>query len=131
MALSQTFRRGEPMPWPTSRALAPDVIRRLVPVARKTRVCLNTNFPAVAPEKAGPLTASRQGSGLLDDMEIVARKDPRNLEYHWLQLRRIEKPDALDSEAALIAAGCVTVTPLQFERTDEVALASLKQQLEI
>jgi 5'-nucleotidase len=130
MALSQTFRRGDPMQWPTSRALAPDVIRRLIPVVRNTRTCLNINFPAVSPEKALPLIASRQGAGLLDDMEIVARKDPRNLDYHWLQLRRFEKPDAPDSEAALIAAGHVTVTPLQFERTDEPALASLRQHLE-
>jgi 5'-nucleotidase len=63
-------------------------------------------------------------------MDIEARKDPRNLDYHWLQLRRIEKPDAPDSEAALIAAGHVTVTPLEFERTDEAAMASLKKLLE-
>jgi 5'-nucleotidase len=130
IALSQAFANGEEVRWGTARALAPHVIRRLFSLGWSEHACLNVNFPDVPPEQAGPMTPSRQGAGLLDDIRVVARKDPRSLDYHWLQIRRNSKQDAPNSETALVAAGRVSVTPLQFERTDEAALATLKARLE-
>jgi 5'-nucleotidase len=129
IALSQAFTGGCEVRWATARALAPHVIRRLVSMGWSKHACMNVNFPDVSPEVAGPFTPSRQGVGLLDDINVVARTDPRSLDYHWLQIRRNAKQDAPDSETALVAAGRVTVTPLQFERTDEAALAALKAGL--
>jgi 5'-nucleotidase len=126
IALSQVFTSGCAVRWETARALAPDVIRRLFGLGWSRQACLNVNFPDVPPQQAGPVTLSRQGVGLLDGIDVVARKDPRSLDYYWLQLLRSPKPDAPDSETALVAAGRVTVTPLQFERTDGIALAALK-----
>jgi 5'-nucleotidase len=61
---------------------------------------------------------------------VVARKDPRNIDYYWLQNRRSPKPDVPDSETTLIGAGRITATPLQFERTNEAAFAALKDKFE-
>jgi 5'-nucleotidase len=130
IALSQAFTGGAPVRWETARALAPRVISRLFSLGWNRQACLSVNFPDVSPEQAGPLIPSRQGVGPLEDISVMARKDQRSLDYYWLQTRRNNKQDAPDSETALLASGCVTVTPLQFERTDEVELANLKARFE-
>jgi 5'-nucleotidase len=130
IALSQAFTGGDAVRWATARALAPPVIRRLFSLGWSRQASLSVNFPDVPPEQAGPLTPSRQGVGLLEDINVVARKDARSLDYYWLQTRRNAKQDAPDSETALLATGRVTVTPIQFERTHEAELASLKARFE-
>lgn len=67
---------------------------------------------------------------MLDDIDVVARKDPRNIDYYWLQNHRSTKPDVPDSETTLIGAGRITATPLQFERTNEAAFVALKDKFE-
>jgi 5'-nucleotidase len=123
IALSQTFRDAAAVRWDTARALAPGVIRRLFAAGWSDQACLNVNFPDVPAEAAGPLTLTRQGAGLFKRIDVVARTDPRGLQYHWLRFYREPTQDVGDSEAAVIAAGAISVTPLQFERTAEGALA--------
>lgn len=126
IALSQAFTDGAPVRWDTARSLAPAVIRRLVEMGWSRKACLNVNFPDVPPELAGPLTRSRQGAGLVKNINVIARTDPRGLTYHWLQFHREPFQEAADSEAAVVASGRIAVTPLRFERTDDAAYAGLK-----
>ncbi len=128
IALSQLFSRREPVRWETARAWAPGVIRQLMASGWEAQqACLNVNFPHVPPEVAGPLTPTRQGVGLTETIEVVERTDPRDVAYHWLQFRRGPRPDAAESEAVAVAAGRISVTPLRFERTDEVTYAVLSR----
>ncbi len=129
IALSQTFRKGSPVPWNTAATLAPGVIRRLAGLGWSRQACLNVNFPDCPAERAGPLTLTRQGAGLLDDIDIVSRQDTRDIAYHWLQPRRRRVPDEPGGEATTVASGAVTVTPLRFERTDEAAYEALRGPL--
>jgi 5'-nucleotidase len=55
---------------------------------------------------------------------VRSETDPRGIDYHWLQLERHSEPDEAGTETAELAAGCITVTPLQFERTHQQALAA-------
>lgn len=125
IALSQVFTGPHPVKWETARALAPGVIRRLVVMGWNTDACLNVNFPDVSPEEAGPLTPSRQGTGLVDSIYVVPRTDPRGLPYHWLQFHRGAQDEVPGSETAMIQKGRISVTPLRFERTAEEALEKL------
>jgi 5'-nucleotidase len=125
IALSQAFTDRSVVRWETARTRAPEVIRRLLAVGWSDQACLNVNFPDVAPESAGPLTLTRQGVGLVRRIDVVARTDPRGLDYHWLKFHRAPREEAADTEAAVIAAGGISVTPLQFERTAEGALTGL------
>ena len=129
MALSQAFSDRNAVPWDTARSLGPAVIRRLAVMGWARDCCLNLNFPACPADQAGPLTVTRQGVGLLEDIEVLSRADPRNLDYHWLRLRRSVQPDALESETAAIASGRVSVTPLRFERTHDAAFAAMREGL--
>lgn len=130
IALSQAFSYREPVRWETARTLAPGVIRRLLASGwQAENSCLNVNFPHAAPEAAGPLTPTRQGVGLVEAIDVVERTDPRAIAYHWLQFRRGPRPNAPESEAAVIAAGRISVTPLRFERTDEESFTTLSRAL--
>lgn len=126
IALSAAFMRGEPVHWDTALVHGPDVLRRLMAMSWSDRVCLNVNFPNVPAEQAGPLTLTRQGLGLLRDIDVDARIDPRNQAYYWLRLRRGPREDLEESEALAVAAGRISVTPLRFERTDGEAFAQLR-----
>jgi 5'-nucleotidase len=129
IALSQAFTDRDAVRWETARALAPDVIRRLLTTGWNKQACLSVNFPDVPVEKAGPLTASRQGAGLVKNINVVPRTDPRGLTYHWLQFDRGTHHDPEESETAIVASGRIAVTPLQFERTNEIAFAELGKDL--
>ncbi len=126
IALSQAFEDRDAVPWPTAAALAGPSIRRLAGLDWSASACLNLNFPACAPDAAGPLTVTRQGEGLLDGIEILSRADPRTLDYHWLQISRRSRRDAADSEAAALDNRAISVTPLRFERTDDAVLQRLR-----
>ncbi|WP_420991647.1 5'/3'-nucleotidase SurE [Cupriavidus sp. 30B13] len=129
IALSQAFTDRNNVRWETARALAPEVIRRLLAAGWSNQACLNVNFPDVAPEAAGPLTVTRQGAGLVKDIAVRAHVDPRGIPYHWLQFSRGPRPDLPDSEAMVVGSGGISVTPLRFERTDEEAAQGLAREL--
>ncbi|EKZ97777.1 5'/3'-nucleotidase SurE [Cupriavidus metallidurans] len=129
IALSQVFKDRNAVKWGTSRALAGDVIRRLVMAGWSDDACLNVNFPDVEADTAGPLTVSRQGVGLINAIDVRAHVDPRGFPYHWLQFSRGPRPDVDDAEAMVVARGAVSVTPLRFERTSEEAAVALADNL--
>jgi len=119
IALSQAFSDRDAVRWDTARQLAPGVLRRLLKVHWAEGACLNVNFPDVPAERAGPVTITRQGQGLMKGVEVTTRVDPRGSEYGWLHITRGQSADAIGSETEVIAAGGIAVTPLQFERTAE------------
>jgi len=129
IALSQVFKDRNAVKWETSRALAGDVIRRLLAAGWSDDACLNVNFPDADAAAAGPLTVSRQGVGLVNAIDVRAHVDPRGIPYHWLQFSRGPRPDVDDAEAMVVARGAVSVTPLRFERTSEEAATALAASL--
>ncbi|MFC0710164.1 5'/3'-nucleotidase SurE [Azorhizophilus paspali] len=126
IALSQSFSDRDAIFWETARTLAPEVIRTLAALNWSRNTCLNVNFPDCPADCAGPLTLTRQGVGLLDGVDVVSRSDPRAIDYHWLQLHRSPRQDTEGTETAAVAAGCIAVTPLRFERTHGETLAEMR-----
>ena len=126
MALSQAFSDRNAVRWDTARALAPKVIRQFAKGAWSQGSILNINFPDVPVGEVGPIELTTQGIGLMEDVEVISGIDPRSLEYHWLTLRRAAREDAAGSETFAIGRGRVSVTPLQFERTNQAILTSLQ-----
>lgn len=129
IALSQFFSRRDAVKWDTARALAPEVIRRLLGMQWAADVCLNVNFPDVAPHQAGPLQITRQGVGRMDGLNITQRTDMREQGYYWLNIDRHERPDFEDSETFVVTHGGVSATPLRFERTDVQVMNQLRSQM--
>lgn len=129
IALSQAFSDRDAVRWDTARQLAPRVIRRLLQADWADGACLNVNFPDVPAERAGPLTVTRQGQGLMKGVDVTMRSDPRGLEYGWLHITRGKSTDATGSETEVVGAGGIAVTPLQFERTAELVWSRLTEAL--
>jgi 5'-nucleotidase len=129
MALSQAFRDRNAVRWDTARTLAPKVIREFAKGAWSQGSILNINFPDVPVGEVGPIEVTSQGTGLMDGVDVISGIDPHSLEYHWLRLRRGAREDAAGSETFAIGRGRVSVTPLQFERTNHDILASLQAGL--
>jgi 5'-nucleotidase len=129
MALSQAFSDRHAVRWDTARALAPKVIRQFANGGWSQGSILNINFPDVAVSEVGSIELTTQGTGLMEDVEVISGIDPRSLEYHWLRLRRSAREDAAGSETFAIRRGRVSVTPLQFERTNQNILANLQAGL--
>ncbi|KMY85530.1 5-nucleotidase SurE [Candidatus Paraburkholderia calva] len=129
IALSQTFSDRDNVRWDTARKLAPGVIRQLLAISHDAPTCLNVNFPDCDASAAGPLTVTRQGVGLVESIDVVANTDPRGIDYHWLRFQRGARPNAPDSETAVVGSERVSVTPLHFDRTDERTFATLEAGL--
>jgi len=129
IALSQAFSDRNAVPWETAQTLAPEVIRALAAMNWSRNTCLNVNFPDCPADRAGPLTLTCQGVGLLDGVDVVSRSDPRAVDYHWLQLSRSPRRDLEGTETAAVAAGRIAVTPLRFERTHDETLAEMRMAL--
>ena len=129
MALSQAFTDRNAVRWDTARLLAPKVIRRFANGGWSQGSILNINFPDVPVGEVGPIELTTQGMGLMEDVDVISGIDPRSLEYHWPRLRRSVREDVAGSETFAISRRRISVTPLQFERTNQNILANLQADL--
>ena len=129
IALSQVWTDRNNVRWDTARKLAPKVIAELLTLGWSVDACLNVNFPDRPAHEIGPLTLARQGAGLVQGMVVETRTDPRGIAYHWLNFRRGPRAQGPDADTDVIAAGCIAVTPLRYDRTDEAAFGALAASL--
>lgn len=125
IALSQALTPPNPVSWDTSSAFASSVIRRLARMEWPEDCCLNVNFPELLPAATTSIEFTEQGPGLMQGLNVSKRTDLRNNEYYWLNFRRGPVLNPPGSETAVVLGGGISVTPLQFERTNWKALSSL------
>ncbi|MDQ0435559.1 MULTISPECIES: 5'/3'-nucleotidase SurE [Pantoea] len=125
IALSQVFSKRDEIKWDTAEVAALKALRQ---VLRKPWAgsCLNINIPDVPPEKLGEIVFTEQGKGNLEDIRITSHTDPRAECYFWISLSRSILTSDSGSEAAAIINGNITITPLQFERTQKNVLRKLR-----
>jgi 5'-nucleotidase len=62
-------------------------------------------------------------------MHVETRTDPRGLSYHWIGFRRGPREQGPESDIDALQAGCIVVTPLRYDRTDEEAYEMLAKAL--
>jgi 5'-nucleotidase len=130
VALSQAFRKAEPIHWDTARMHGARVIARLLSAPLPPDLCLNVNFPASPPDAVSGIRATRQGRRSIRSIDIDARTDLRGRPYYWLGFDRTAGDQEPDSDIAALRAKAVSVTPLRFDRTDEAARQSLAARFE-
>jgi 5'-nucleotidase len=129
IALSQVFTDRERVPWEVARTLGAGLVRQLLEIGWNVDTCLNVNFPDRPVAEVGPPTLCRQGLGLIAGMHVETRRDPRGIDYHWINFHREAREQGPDSDADAVAAGCIAVTPVRYDRTDEAAFAALSAYL--
>ena len=128
VALSQAFRKIEPISWDTARIHGARVLEQLLAAPLPADLCLNVNFPAVPPDAVTAIRATRQGRRSIRAIDIDARTDLRGKPYYWLGFDRASGRQEPDSDIAALRAKAVSVTPLRFDRTDDSVRDMLAQR---
>lgn len=86
---------------------------------------LNVNIPPVSREELRGIRITRQGKGRFEE-SVEKRVDPTNRTYYWLAGTRLflDSDDEVDDVA--VRDQYVSVTPLQYNLTDEKSLETLR-----
>ena len=126
IALSQSYRDGEAIPWATAARFAPEVIRRLCERPWPEHTLVNINFPAVEPAGVRGIAATSQGRRAIAD-NLMRGFDPRGRPYYWIGPMREEGIAEPGTDLAAIADRRVSVTPIYLDLTHIAVLAALKQ----
>jgi 5'-nucleotidase len=105
-----------------ARQIGATVLRRGLPEG----TLLNINVPHLPASRIRGARITRQGKAIWNDT-FDARRDPANKEYYWLTggLQNVDK-DLLYDEAA-VRAGYISVTPIQYDLTDENMMEVLRR----
>jgi 5'-nucleotidase len=109
---------------PAARA-ALTVARQVMERGLPPDVLLNVNVPYLEAKALKGFTITRQGLRVYRD-QLDARVDPRGAPYYWIggEIPTGVPEDGTDFGA--LAAGYVSITPLQLDLTDQEALKSLR-----
>ncbi len=101
--------------------LARQVLDRKLPPRR----LLNVNIPHRAWADVQGVRVTRLGSRVYQDT-LVRKVDPRGRDYYWIGGEDAVWASGEGTDFDAIQAGCVSVTPLRLELTDEAALEGLR-----
>ena len=127
IALSQVFSNGEDneVYWTTAASHAGPLIARLVAVGWPDNSLINVNFPAVASDQVSGTEITMQGRRKIGD-KIHRGEDPSGRAYYWIGA--IKTDDALvpGTDFAAVAAGHISVTPIDLEMTDLPSMDRLR-----
>ena len=89
---------------------------------------LNVNIPALPREKIKGVTVVRQGRGSIIE-HFEKRIDPRENTYYWISGEPQSEPEDKDTDVSALAAGFITITPIQYDLTRYDMLGTLRNIL--
>ena len=130
IAMCQAYRSNARISWDTARKYGVRVLERVLSAPLPNDLCLNVNFPAVAPGSVTGIRATRQGRRSIRSIDLDERRDLRNRPYYWLSFSRTGGEQDPDSDIAALRGKAVSVTPLRFDRTDDAVLPQLSARLD-
>ncbi len=91
------------------------IVHLLINNSELRNTAVNVNIPALPPEKIKGLKVVRQGrKNIIEHFE--KRTDPRENVYYWISSRSQSDREEKDDVGAL-AAGFITITPIQYDLT--------------
>lgn len=102
-------------------------LRRLVDRTRERlpkNTLLNVNFPALPPGGYKAYKVTRLGKRVYTDI-ISAKTDPRGQLYFWIGGEPTWERTG-DTDAAAVAKGIVSITPMNIDMTDETLLSTMQ-----
>jgi 5'-nucleotidase len=89
---------------------------------------ININIPALPQEKIKGITVVRQGRGnIIENFE--KRTDPRENIYYWISGASHSELEEKDTDVGALAAGFITITPIQYDLTRYDMLGTLENIL--
>lgn len=85
---------------------------------------LNVNIPAIPSGRIKGVSITRQSRTLFKD-RFYKRTDPHGQTYYWLTGSLNQRDEVRDSDIEALHSGRVSITPLQFDLTDNVFIKEL------
>ena len=119
VALSQAYLvedKQRIVPYETSEALAPALLKKLLAVNLPVGTFLNLNFPSCKPDEVEGTRVTSQGK-LAYNLGIEERADGRGLPYYWLRFGRDTTELREGTDLHAVKSNFVSVTPLKFDLT--------------
>ncbi|MGB3646223.1 MAG: 5'/3'-nucleotidase SurE [Mesorhizobium sp.] len=119
IALSQAYRYdGDDrfVPYETTEALAPALMKKLVAMPLPKGVLLNVNFPNCAPGEVAGTVVATQGK-MAHALWIDQRRDGRGFPYYWLCFGRDIGEARAGTDMHALGNRLVAVTPLHLDLT--------------
>ena len=87
---------------------------------------INVNIPVLPREKIKGVAVVRQGRGNIIE-HFEKRIDPRENIYYWISGESQSALDEKDTDVSALAAGFITITPIQYDLTKHDMLGTLSK----
>ncbi len=87
---------------------------------------VNVNVPALPRERIKGVRVVRQGKGNIIE-HFEKRIDPRDNVYYWISGESQSDKEEQDTDISALAAGFITITPIQYDLTRHDMLGTLTQ----
>ncbi len=129
IALSQCILDADEIYWDTAEQLAPNIIKKLLELDWGEGTLMNINFPAVPVSEVKGNVVTRQGKRDLSNLLIDARMDARGRDYFWLGYRPSPGTPGVGDDLHAVAAGEVSITPLNLNLTATSLMDSIAESL--
>jgi len=126
MAVSLVARDGEH--FETAARVASELVMRLMRAPLHSSMILNVNVPDVPYEHLRGFRVTRLGHRHRSE-SVVRASDPHGRSVYWVGPAGEGADAGEGTDFAAIAAGCVSVTPLQVDLTRHAALADVDEWL--
>ncbi|OQM76780.1 5'/3'-nucleotidase SurE [Manganibacter manganicus] len=104
------------VPYGTTEALAPALLKKLLARPLPEGVLINVNFPNCAPEEVAGTVVASQGK-LAYSVSVDERRDGRGLPYYWLRFSREPADGRTGTDLHALRNRQVSVTPLKLDFT--------------
>jgi 5'-nucleotidase len=122
---SQDKPANIPTDYDPAGEIAKRVVKNVLKVGLSEGVVLNVNIPYLSVEAMKGITITRQGLRVYRDA-LDRRVDPRGRPYYWIGGEAPTGVNEEGTDVGALAAGYVSVTPLQLDLTNYKAMDVLK-----
>jgi 5'-nucleotidase len=122
---SQDKPAGVPEDYGPAGELARRVVQKVLESRPPEGVVLNVNIPYLSVEEIKGFLVTRQGLRVYRDV-LDRRVDPRGRPYYWIGGEAPTGVNEEGTDVGALAAGYVSITPLQLDLTNYKALDLLK-----
>jgi 5'-nucleotidase len=92
------------------------MVRELAGNSGLQNTAINVNIPALPREKIKGVRVVRQGKGNIVE-HFEKRSDPRDNVYYWISGESLAEQEEKDTDVGALAAGFITITPIQYDLT--------------
>ncbi len=114
-----------PLDYTAAAIAARKISQQLIQHSLPKNVLLNVNVPYLKEEEFKGYLISRQGMRIYND-KLVKREDPRGRPYYWIGGDPPSGVNELGTDYGDLAAGFVSITPIQLDMTAYSLMAELK-----